>query len=139
MESKPLFILVIDDESGFHDLFDFLLTPLGIAVHGAESAKEALEHIQEQDYDLVFLDMHMPKEKVNSILQQLREHRPSIRIVLMSSGQNAEQATRQARSNFGIDLFLQKPFGWEELMGLIERAVPRSTPDVAVPMAASAP
>jgi len=72
-------ILVVDDERGFHDLFRFILEPMGFSVSSAYDGIEGLDLVKKRDYNTVFLDVHMPKmtgPELLSLIMKIRSFEP---------------------------------------------------------------
>jgi len=119
-------ILVVDDELGIRDLCQFTLEPLGFEVVTARNGLEALEHIRSRPFDLVILDVHMPKMGGPETLLRLRALRPEQRVIVVSSGSDATQAFETKVAAEGIVECLFKPLELDELTGAIERALART-------------
>jgi CheY-like chemotaxis protein len=54
-------ILLVDDTPEFLEIFKFKLNQLGFIIDTANNGKEALEKINQNDYDLIILDVMMPE------------------------------------------------------------------------------
>ncbi len=54
-------ILLVDDTAEFLEIFKFKLNQLGFIIDTANNGKEALEKINQNDYDLIILDVMMPE------------------------------------------------------------------------------
>ena len=66
-------ILVIDDEQGIRDLFCFLLEPYGFQVFTAEDGIKGIEMVKKDNYDIIFLDIHMPKMQGSEVLKEIKK------------------------------------------------------------------
>ena len=53
-------ILAVDDEQGYLDLYVYFLKPLGYEVTCVTDGAQAVQKVQENYYDLIFMDVHMP-------------------------------------------------------------------------------
>lgn len=118
-------VLVVDDEPGFHDLFRFVLEPLGFAVSSAYDGAEGLARLKERDYGIVFLDVHMPKMTGPELLKLIRGIKPLQPVVIMSSGSDPRRAFEKTAKELGASGCLFKPFELNQLMeslGSIRRA-----------------
>jgi len=114
-------ILIVDDEQGFHDLFRFILEPLGFIVHSAYDGMEGLARFQEREYDLVFLDIHMPKITGPELLKLIKGIKPLQAVVMMSSGSDPRQAFEETAKELGAAACMFKPFELDQIMENIER------------------
>ncbi|HAH31444.1 MAG TPA: response regulator [Elusimicrobia bacterium] len=116
MTGSERHILIVDDEQGFHDLFRFILEPLGFTISSAYNGLEGLERLKERDYDIVFLDVHMPKMTGTELLKLLREIKPLQLVVVMSSGSDPQQAFEKTARDMGAISCMFKPFELEQIM-----------------------
>lgn len=116
-------ILVADDEEGIRDLFRFTLEPLGVEVFTARDGWEALQTFQARSFDLVILDVHMPRMTGPEVLSRIREVRPTQKVLVVSSSSDASHSFEQRVTEFGASECLYKPVELDELIGSIERAL----------------
>lgn len=73
-KSKPVSVLVVEDDEALNDAYDMILTSAGHEVARAFNGKEALELTEQQDFDIILLDLRMP---VMDGIGFLREFKPS--------------------------------------------------------------
>ncbi len=107
-------ILVVDDEDPVRNVISMSLKHLGFEVELANSGIQAIEKFNEfSDYDLVILDMLMPKMSGDQAFFKLKEINPNIK-VLVISGYSSEESVQKILDNGGKG-FLHKPFTIEEL------------------------
>lgn len=103
-------ILLLDDEQDLLDITATLLRSDGHLVSTFNNAKDAMEALKSQSFDLLISDVLMPGEcQPADCVQYIRQHSASIRILLMSGYQGADDPDL---SNLPI---LQKPFSREKL------------------------
>ncbi len=118
-------ILVIDDEEHILDALRLNLEQTGFSVSTAKTGEEGLALFENQDYDLVLCDLQLPDMAGTAVLKKLKENRPSIEVIIISgygSVSNAVEATKA-----GAFHFVEKPFEFDELQLLIERALERKS------------
>ncbi len=120
----PLRILVADDDDVLRGAVRGLLRSLGYSVEVVINGREAIEAAAREDFDLVFLDAHMPElggREAAYLLrqQQSGERRP--RIVGLSA--DSEEAEFSAWA--GIDDFLIKPIRLADLVRVTEHCAAR--------------
>jgi two-component system NtrC family sensor kinase len=105
--------LVIDDDALFRELCAETLRRSGFSVEARASTAEVLDLFRAGPFDLVILDLYLPDTDGLSLLEQLRERRIAVPILLISGGATVEQAARAMR--LGARGLLLKPFKAEEL------------------------
>lgn len=117
-------ILVVDDEPVVLRFTKRALEKFGFDVTCAESGEVALNEYKNSPFDLVLLDMTMPKMSGEQTFAALREFDPGVRTILMS-GYNAVEATRRFTSA-GLAGFIEKPYSARKLAAKVEEVL-RST------------
>jgi two-component system cell cycle sensor histidine kinase/response regulator CckA len=116
-------ILLVEDNEGVRSAVAEMLQAGGYVIFEAASATEALDVYDKEGgkFDLVFSDVVLPDQDGIRLVDQLLSREPGLAI-LMSSGYLDERAQLPLIRARGFH-FLQKPFGFEELMPTIERAM----------------
>jgi two-component system, OmpR family, response regulator QseB len=85
----------------------------GFAVDHAGDGQAALWHIEAHDYDVMILDLMLPRVSGLEVLQALRASRAPTRVLVLSARDQIED--RVAALNHGADDYLVKPFDLSEL------------------------
>lgn len=116
-------ILVADDEQGIRDLLRFTLEPMGFEVLTVADGVEALQAVEARSFDLVLLDVHMPRLSGPEVLAKIRELRPAQRVLVVSSSSDASLSFEQRVAEYGAASCLFKPVELDELLDSIERAL----------------
>jgi two-component system, OmpR family, alkaline phosphatase synthesis response regulator PhoP len=112
-------ILIADDEAHIRILMEQTLEELedqGVELLIATNGAEALEMIQTQKPDLVFLDVMMPKMNGFEVCQTVKQNEEtrSIHIIMLTAkGQEFDQ---QKGKEVGADLYMTKPFDPDEIV-----------------------
>jgi two-component system nitrogen regulation response regulator NtrX len=114
-------ILVVDDERSIRDVLAQVLGYEGYAVATASSGGEALAEHRAHPFDLILLDVKMQGIDGIDTLQQLRQHDPDVRVVMIS-GHGTITTAVQAVKNGAFD-FLEKPLDSDRLLVTVQRAL----------------
>lgn len=117
--TAPARILLVDDDPLISDLVVDMLAMEGYEVDTASNGVEALGKLQNQRYDLIVTDLHMPKLDGSGFYQELIERRlhPSRRIIFLTGTTGGSQEHRFVQ-DAGLPL-LFKPFNLAELIELV--------------------
>lgn len=114
-------ILIVDDEAGMQRLLSRVLEREGYAATPVGSAKEALELISADSYDLVVTDIQMPEMDGLELLREIKEFDPSLPIVVMTAYGTVENAVEALRN--GAFDYLTKPFETDEVRLAVAKAL----------------
>lgn len=77
-------ILIVDDEEGMRKLLQKILRREGYQVDVAEGGPSAIGLAKEQIYDLVLMDLKMPKMKGPDAIRQISEHNPKTQFLVIT-------------------------------------------------------
>jgi two-component system, NtrC family, nitrogen regulation response regulator GlnG len=124
-------ILVAEDEDGLRWVLEKGLRGAGHEVTSVADGRAALEEVERQPFDLVFLDIRMPVVDGLTALDRLRALRPDALVVIMTA--HGTMATAIQAMQRGAYDYLTKPFDLDEVLLLTERALTarRLTQEVA--------
>ena len=107
-------ILVVDDEEVVRLLFKETLGELGHKVITAENATIALEVVNQQDLDLVFLDLKMPGMDGAELFRQIKAVKPRLPVAIITGYPDSDMMARAlAQGPFGV---MNKPFGESDIV-----------------------
>jgi CheY-like chemotaxis protein len=120
---KQKHALVIDDDNAVLEVLATMLKRNGLNVVTASSAHEARLKIMNQQFDVMFVDLNMPKETGIQFLGTLRQTLPPFKApIAVISGQALEDGSRsKMMSVLGVDHFFSKPIDTEALTKWIEQ------------------
>jgi len=123
-------ILVVDDESRIVDVIARSLSSLGIATDGVSDPQEALDLLLREEYDLVLLDLMMPRLDGATLMRRTLAARPGTQFLMVSA--RSDVAAKVRCLEIGAVDYLTKPFALAELVARVrarlrERAVERGT------------
>jgi len=115
-------ILLVDDEPGMLRYIRTLLEVDSFKVETASTGEEALERVQKGlQPDLVLLDVLMPGIDGLATLEQLRQMKPSVKVVMLSCVSDTRKVVQAMR--LGAHDYLTKPFQKAELDAVIQQCL----------------
>ena len=128
MSERPK-VLVIDDEPGVRELISEALRISEITAVQAADGLEALSFLRRERFDLLILDINMPKLDGLALLEKLRTEGMSVPVLMLSA--RADRADINQGLRIGADDYLTKPFSIEELVLRVKAIMRRSKGEVA--------
>ena len=128
MSERPK-VLVIDDEPGVRELISEALSLSEINAVQAADGLEALSFLRRERFDLLILDINMPKLDGLALLEKLRTEGMSVPVLMLSA--RADKADINQGLRTGADDYLTKPFSIEELVLRVKAIMRRSKGEVA--------
>jgi DNA-binding response OmpR family regulator len=127
-------ILVVDDDERLCSVVERGLTEEGYAVDTAHDGEEGERLARINDYDLVVLDIMMPRLDGLSVCRNLRRSHNDVPILMLTAKDAVPD--RVVGLDSGADDYLVKPFAFDELVArvraLTRRSAPARTPTLAV-------
>jgi DNA-binding response OmpR family regulator len=124
-------ILVVEDDQNIAQVLGLLLATYGYAVDIAEDGQAGLQMAEAFEYDLVVLDVILPKLDGISLCRQLRTRQQQMPILLLTGQGTGHQ--KAIALNAGADDYVVKPFDSEELIARIQALLRRGS-TVAPPL-----
>ena len=106
-------LLICEDEEDILYALAKGLRKLNYYVDTAMDGEEALEHYYESDYDLIILDINMPKLDGLSVLKAIREDSSDTKVLILSARGSLDD--KVAGLDLGANDYLVKPFHFKEL------------------------
>ena len=116
-------ILIVDDEQIIIASCLRILAGDGYQVEGVGDGFEALRRIDANQYDLVILDIMMPKIDGLEVLRRIKEGHPDIDVIMITGLSEIETAVKSMK--LGAFDYLPKPFDPDELKRVVQRAIER--------------
>jgi CheY-like chemotaxis protein len=106
--------LVVDDDAGIRILVSRILGRQGFAVESARDGAEAIEKLLQHDYDVITLDLMMPRIDGIGVVKFLLERQPEHlnRVIVMT----AYGASALSQVCPPVERFIEKPFEIENLI-----------------------
>ena len=124
LENKQ--ILVVDDNQDITDMVKEMLEGSPYHCVIANSGKQGLELIKENDFDLILLDMAMPEMSGLDVLRKLKEldlaQKTNV-VLVTASPMYSDMDLTQIRADYGAIERVKKPFTDKALISVIEKYV----------------
>lgn len=120
--NRPARILVAEDEELILAVFQAILKKSGFDVVSASNGIQAVSLFDAtpNDFDLVITDLSLPGLSGEALAAHIRKTRPELKIIFATG--NITQAPQQAAQQYKAT-FLPKPFGFEELVATVNKAL----------------
>ena len=122
-------VLVVDDEKLIVKGIKFSLEQDGMEVTAAYDGEEALNYIKEKEFDLVVLDVMLPKMDGLEVCQHVREFSQIPIIMVTAKGEDLDKIMGL---EYGADDYITKPFNILELKARIKAILRRSVKKIDV-------
>jgi DNA-binding response OmpR family regulator len=116
-------ILLVDDEQPIQTLLSFPLQRDGYEVVAASDGQEALNRFAEQAFDLVVLDLMLPKVDGLEVCRRMRA-RSAVPIIMLTA--KSEEIDKVLGLELGADDYITKPFSMREFRSRVKAALRRA-------------
>ena len=124
MREKPKGkILVVDDEERICEAVKKALERIGYVVETTPKARQALEKLHADSFDMVICDIKMPEMDGITLLDRVKEFDPSILVLVITGYASIESAVESMKR--GAQEYIPKPFSPGHIRLLVERAFER--------------
>ena len=133
-QSLLMRILVIEDEKKVARFIERGLKEEGFAVDIAQDGEEGLFLAQSNPYDLIVLDVLMPKKDGFQVLRELRAAKCPARVLMLTARDSVQDRVQGLDS--GADDYLVKPFAFAEFLARVRSLLRRGTEDDPVELRA---
>jgi DNA-binding response OmpR family regulator len=117
-------ILVAEDEPGILAFVTRALRADGFTIDGAADGAQALGCLSRERYDLVVLDLMLPRVDGLSVLRHARQTQPELPVVIVSA--RADLPTKLRGFDLGACDYVSKPFALDELIARIRAHLRRA-------------
>ena len=119
-------ILIVDDEPDLTDLTILVLENYGYKVHAFNDPQEALSKYKPGSYDLIILDIKMPKMDGFELYQEIKKKDNNAKVCFLTASElYYEKFRKKEFSELDKDLFIRKPVGNEELVAQVNKLINR--------------
>ncbi len=119
-------LLVADDDKEIRELLEFDLSHSGYNVDIAKDGEEALQKALINSYDLILLDVMMPKMNGFDVCKHIRKAKPQVPILMLTAKGTITDKTQGFDS--GADDYIVKPFDIQEVLLRVRALVRRHQP-----------
>ncbi|MEG0763906.1 MAG: response regulator transcription factor [Oscillospiraceae bacterium] len=118
-------ILVVEDEKDLRESLCEGLRLSGWAVDSCADGEEADELVYAENYDLIILDLNLPKMDGITVLHNLREYNKEVNVLILSA--RSALADKIEGLDCGANDYMIKPFHFEELQARVRSLLRRKT------------
>lgn len=116
-------ILLAEDEIDLNNVVTRYLKKNGYSVDSVLDGEEALDYLKYGEYDLVILDIMMPKVDGFEVIKKLRDKGNHTSVLMLTARDSADDKVKGL--DLGADDYIVKPFDFNELMARIRAVVRR--------------
>lgn len=116
-------LLIVDDEAHIRMLIEQTLEDLedeGVELLFAENGEQALELIQKEEPNLVFLDVMMPKMNGMEVCHKVKKELKLSHVYIILLTAKGQEVDRQKGLEMGADRYMTKPFDPDEMLEVAE-------------------
>ena len=116
-------ILLAEDEVDLNNIVTRYLKKNGYSVDSVLDGEEALDYLEYSEYDLVILDIMMPKVDGFEVIKKLRDKGNHASVLMLTARDSADDKVKGL--DLGADDYIVKPFDFNELLARIRAVVRR--------------
>ena len=116
-------ILLVEDEIDLNNVVTKYLKKNGYSIDSVFDGEEALDYLRYGEYDLVILDIMMPKVNGFEVIKELRNNGDNTAILMLTARDSADDKVKGL--DLGADDYIVKPFDFKELSARIRAVVRR--------------
>ena len=106
-------VLVVEDDLDLIDLLEEGLTMYGYAVDKAYDGEEAIDMAYVESYDVIVLDINLPKKDGFEVLEEVRKNDQEVNIIMLTA--RSDMDDRVKGLDYGANDYMVKPFDLKEL------------------------
>lgn len=125
-------LLVVDDDNEIRELLEFDLAHSGYQIDTAADGVEGLNKALNAHYDLVLLDVMMPKMNGYDVCKNIRKSKPEMPVLLLTAKGTINDKT--TGFNSGADDYIVKPFDIQEVLLRVRALLRRNTAPSSNPL-----
>jgi DNA-binding response OmpR family regulator len=122
----PVRILVAEDDAHIRQGLIDILSGEGYRVAAAADGEAALRLLADQEFDLLLLDIMMPRRSGFDVCREIRRRGSSLAVIMLTA--KSEEIDKVVGLELGADDYITKPFGVHELRARIAAVLRRTRP-----------
>jgi DNA-binding NtrC family response regulator len=123
VENKNVRILVVDDEPMMADSLKQNLMEEGFSVDTAATGAEAIELFDQGGHHLAICDLQLPDMDGLEVMRHMKDARPTTEVIVVTGYGSVARAVEATKA--GAFYFVEKPFDFEEIQPLVDKALER--------------
>ncbi|MEX1139770.1 MAG: sigma-54 dependent transcriptional regulator [Bacteroidota bacterium] len=123
MPHPPISVLAVDDEEQYLEVLHAILGDEGYAIQTANDGVEAINLLQSTSFDLVLLDVRMPRVDGIEVLKYIRDHFLDMPVIMLTGLNDIKTAVECMK--IGATNYLSKPYSTADLLTVIDNALER--------------
>jgi DNA-binding NtrC family response regulator len=123
VENKNVRILVVDDEPMMADSLKQNLMEEGYSVDTAATGAEAIELFDQGGHHLAICDLQLPDMDGLEVMRHMKDARPTTEVIVVTGYGSVARAVEATKA--GAFYFVEKPFDFEEIQPLVDKALER--------------
>jgi len=117
-------VLIVEDEKSIREVLKLNLELENYEVDIAEDGQKAIDAIEDAYYDIIVLDLMLPKLNGMDVLEKIRLKNISTPVIIVSAKDTSSDRIKGLKT--GADDYITKPFEFEELLLRIQKLLKRS-------------
>lgn len=117
-------ILVVEDNEINCDVALAIFASLGLSIEIAETAEAALAILEQRQFDLIFMDLHLPEMDGYQATKVIKQQTPEQIVIALTADVFAEQDKRMMDS--GLCEILNKPVDMQKLIAMLNKYIPKA-------------
>lgn len=110
-------VLVVEDEKNLNRIISELMEDEGYSVDSCFNGLDGLDYARAASYDVIILDINMPKLNGLDMVRRLREEGDTTPVLFLTARDSVSDKVEGLES--GGDYYLVKPFDFSELMAVV--------------------
>lgn len=125
---KRISLLLVDDDFNYRKIVQQLLETSGFEVNLAANGNDAFQHIKNQEFDIVLMDIQMPFMDGLTAVKLINELAPNERPIMVASSAFFSEDQKVKLKEAGFDELLVKPINIKEVIELGNKSIRQSSP-----------
>ncbi|MGA9121438.1 MAG: sigma-54 dependent transcriptional regulator [Bacteroidota bacterium] len=122
--SRQFHVLIVDDEEPLRVILESELGDTGeFSIETASDGAQAINLIQARVFDIILLDIRMPRVSGIEVLQFVHEYSPTTQVIILTNYADVRTAIETIK--LGAYDFIAKPYEFDELLNTMRRAIER--------------